>query len=246
MAKVSIAPASEEVTQLKALLHDQPEMPMRPNMLEYHREELARLEEIMKAPAFIVADRGRASAKHREISKLLAAQAPKQIAEPIRADKVAKLACDVLEKTIKPAMLTQEEMRRNPAGAIDGFLRRENSKPIKDAILTWKRAMRALDPDNEDVDYTNMERFRAQTRTEGAATFMANAQIPGNFAMTPKAKENWPLGEPSADTVLKQLARKEAARKAVQVRWANRAKQLAAKAARDNARAAKAAPQVEG
>ena len=31
----------------------------------------------------------------------------------------------------------------------------------------------------------------------GTSTFMVGAQIPGHFAMTPQAKENWPLAEPT-------------------------------------------------
>ena len=237
--KVSPAPASPEVAQLQALLHDQPANPMRPNVVEYHSEELKRLEDIVKAPAYITADRGFATKKHKQIRAMLDSQMAKPIEEPIRREAVDRLAADVLERVIKPAMLTHEEMRRNPVGAVDGFLKRENARPIKDAILTWKRAMRALDPENTDQDYTNMERFRRNTRTEGAATFMANAQIPGNFAMTPVAKENWPLGDPTASTALGQVthaeveravARKVAAKKAVQARWRKRDAKLAAKA----------------
>ena len=240
--------ASPAVGQLKALLHDQPHNPMRPNVKEYHKEELKRLEDIMRAPSFIMADRGFASKKRNEIMKLLDAQSPKKIEEPARLDAVTKLATEVLEKTIKPAMLTHEEMRRNPVGSVDGFLRRENAPVIKDAILAWKRAMWALEPDNPDIDYTNMEKHRRSATPEGAATFMANAQIPGNFAMTPTAKDNWPLGEPTADTVLKQVQRTEASRKAVQARWAKRDAKLVARAAREAKKIAVAAasPQEEG
>ena len=229
--KVKLAP---EVEQLQSLLHDQPGNPMRPNVKDYHQEELARLTEIIKAPAFIQADRGFATEKRRRIQKMLDEQAPKRIEEPLRQEAVAKLADRVLRDVIRPAMLTQEEMRRNPVGAVDGFLRRENARPIKIAVQTYKRAMWALDPDNPDMDYTNMERHRPQTPvTPGAATFMANAQIPGNFAQTPLAKDHWPLGEPTADTALKQVRRKQASQKALKIRWARRDAKLAALARRD-------------
>jgi hypothetical protein len=106
-------------------------------------------------------------------------------------------------------MLTQEEMRRNPAGAVDAFLKGEGSRAGKDAILTWRRAQRAVDPSNEDEDYTNIERFRPVTRAAGPSTFMAEAQIPGNFAMSAQAKHNWPLGEPTVETPLKTAKKRE-------------------------------------
>ena len=244
--RTPIPNASPAVGQLKTLLHDQPHNPMRPNVKEYHQEELARLNDIVTAPAYVQANRGFALEKRRRIQKMLDEQAPKRIEEPLRADAVAKLADEVLEKTIKPAMLTAEEMRRNPVGAIDGFLRRENSPQIKDAMLAWKRAKWALDPDNQDVDYTNMERHRPVRPDTGAASFMANAQIPGNFAMSPQAKENWPLGEPTSDTVLKQLQRKAGAEKAVRARWAKRDAKLVARAEREAKKLAAAAAPQEG
>lgn len=223
-------PQHKDVEQLKSLLHDQPENPMRPNVLEGHQEEMNRLVDLVKAPAYVQADRGFAQRRLRSLQTIVNTQAAKKIAEPIRQDAVNTLARSVLEHVIKPAMLSHEEMRRTPVGAVDGFLRRENSPAIKDAVMTWKRAMRALEPENTDVDYTNMERFRRSQAPEGAASFMATAQIPGNFAMTPQAKEQWPLGEPVAETALKQVQRAEIARNAVKIRWEKRNAKLAAKA----------------
>ena len=77
-----------------------------------------------------------------------------------------------------------------------------------------------------------MYRFRPELihATGGVGTFMPGAQIPGNFAMTPLAKENWPLGEPKVDTPLKQAQKRE--RTPAQIAALERA-QAAAKAKRE-------------
>lgn len=190
------------VQELETLLHDQPQNPLRPVQVEEYRHETTRLEAIVNAPQFLNVNRGRARQTLQRIEKMLQDQAPKPIDEPLRKDHVARAANQLLTETILPAMLTHEEMRRNPAGAVDQFLKRENSKPIKQAILAWKRAQWALEPDTKDRDHTNLERFRPQMRApDGASTFMVNAQIPGHFAMTPAAKANWPLLQPTTTAV---------------------------------------------
>lgn len=225
---------SDAVKELKTLLHDQPENPIRHQQAEEYREEAQRLEAIVKAPQWIEgANRGQANQTYRRINKMLQDQAPKPIEEAERRDRVAKLA-EVVKGEIREGMLTQEEMRRNPAGAVDVFLKQEGSRAGKDAILTWKRAMRALDPDNADEDYTNVERFRPAVRTQGPATYMADAQIPGNFAMSALAKENWPLGEPGADTPLKQAKKREMTQTQLAALAAGRAKRAAQLAGLDD------------
>jgi hypothetical protein len=104
-------------------------------------------------------------------------------------------------------------MRRNPAGAVGKFLRSENSPQVQDAIQQWKRAQLALEQGNPDPDLANVERFRPEVHIPGqAATYMANAQIPGHFAMSPQAKANWPEGLPEQGTAvspLKQAQKRE-------------------------------------
>jgi hypothetical protein len=106
-------------------------------------------------------------------------------------------------------MLTQEEMRRNPAGAVDQFQRREGSPAIKRAILAWRRGRRALEPENTEPNFTSVEPYRRSLMPRGVSTFMADAQIPGSFAMSPQAKDNWPLGDPPT-TALAQAQAREA------------------------------------
>jgi len=115
-----------------------------------------------------------------------------------------------LNDKIRQGMPTHEDMRRNPAGAVDAHRRWERLN--KAAILERRNAIIALNPGNDEKDLTNIDMIRphsaALTQT-GTSTFMADAQIPGHFAMTPLAKENWPLGEPKIDTPLKQATRAE-------------------------------------
>ena len=200
---------SDTTQQLNDLLKDQPLNPLRSHQIESYREEHDRLQSIVKAPAWQTgADRGAAQKRFKQIDKLLQDGAPKAL-DHYRKDKVAVLAKEALEE-IKSAMLPQSTMRRNPAGSVDHYRRNEGSKQVKDKILTWKRAMRALDPENMDQDYTNLERYRPTgAPDDGTATFMAGAQIPGKFAQTPLAKEHWPLGEPTVETPLKTAQRKQ-------------------------------------
>ena len=117
-----------------------------------------------------------------------------------------------LRSEIQSCLLTQETMRRNAAGAVDAYNRGENSPQMKAKILEYKNLLRLIEPDNDEKDYTNIELLRPSgLSAETAATFMMNAQIPGNFAMTPLAKSNWPLGDPKVDTPLKQAERQEVA-----------------------------------
>ena len=125
-------------------------------------------------------------------------------------------------------------MRRNPACAVDYFRRNEGSNTVKDKILTWKRAMRALEPENADQDYTNLEKYRPQgTPEDGTSSFHVNAQIPGRFAQSPLAKENWPLGEPTINTAIKQV-RKPLSEEAKQAARERIAKARAIKAAKQS------------
>ncbi len=197
---------SEAVAKLTNALKDQPKNPLRNHQVEEYTSEQARLKDIIQAPAFVAGDRGTATKRYNEVTKLVESQ----IAKPLhgaRKDEVAQLAAEVLETTIRPALLPREEMRRNPAGAVGKFIRIENSRPVQHAIQQWKRAQLALEPENPDPDLANIERFRPEMIAQGqAASFMPGAQIPGNFAFTPQAKANWPAEMPAQGTVNHPLA----------------------------------------
>lgn len=199
---------TEAVKKLKDALSDQPANPLRNHQVQEYKQEAARLHATVTAPAYVQADRGAANERYGQVQRALNEQA----AKPLRdKDTVARLADEVLEHVIRPALVPQEEMRRNPAGAVGKFLRNENNRETQDAIQQWKRAKLALEPDSDDPDVANVEVFRPQIHTPGqAATFMAGAQIPGQFAMSAKAKENWPDALPEQGTVNSPLAQAQA------------------------------------
>lgn len=73
-------------------------------------------------------------------------------------------------------MLSHEEMRKNPPGAVDRL--RAWEKKNKSKVLRWKNAQRTINPDNDDQDLASIERFRPKT----SQLNMDNAQIQGtNF-----------------------------------------------------------------
>ncbi len=201
--------STESVEKLEAALTDQPVNPWRPPQTEAYMEERQRLAAFVGAPAYVPGDRSAAADRLRKLDKMIADQAPRKIDEPIRANTVYQQAKTVMDEVIRPALLPRSVMRRNPAGAVDHFRAKENSKFFKRAVRAWKRAMWGLEPDGPS-DHTNIERFRPEGEgPNGTATFMPGAQIPGNFAMSPQAKENWPLGEPTAKTALQEAIEAE-------------------------------------
>jgi len=200
---------SEVVKQLESALSDQPANPLRNHQVQEYQAEASRLQSVVNAPPYVTGvDRGGAARQYKQVAKLLDEQAAKPLSGA-KKDQVAKAAAEVLETVIRPAMLPREEMRRNPAGAVGKFLRTENSPEIQQAIQHWKRSQLALEPGSNDPDLANVERFRPEIHVGGPGTFMAGAQIPGNFAMSAQAKENWPLGEPTINTAVAQVRKRE-------------------------------------
>ena len=245
------------VESLKEKLTGQPTVPLRPNAVEEKREEMERLESFLKAPAWVPGNRGAANQRYRKVKEMLETQSAKPIADAKHKDDVHRLSQEVLDTVIRPALLPIEVMHRNPAGAVDEFRKREGSKDVKHAILTYKRAVYALNPDNtSEQSLASVEKFRPSITPPGTSSFMAPAQLPGVFAMSPQAKENWPADLPPQGTVnsplfqvqererlqnpalsapeIKQMKMSEADRKA----WGN--KMVAARNAKKAARQARA------
>lgn len=100
-----------------------------------------------------------------------------------------------LEEKIREGMPTDAEMWRNPVGVTDKQMRwHERTKFMQQA---WKNLRRILNPHDRSIDLANVESLRPiAAMPRGAATFDANAPMPGNFAMTALAKDNWPESMP--------------------------------------------------
>ena len=200
---------SHDVAQLESLLTDQPVNPLRPEQRKQYESELQRLGAIAQAPPYVQGDRGEAVKRYREIKRTVESQTAKPL-DPDRASTVHALTKAVIQRTIQPAMLPQSVMRRNPAGAVDAFMKRENAPEVKRAVRAVKRALFALDPETDDIDHANLEKYRPSgLNPDGTATFMADAQIAGMFGQTPLAKANWPLGAPTARTALGEVQTRE-------------------------------------
>jgi len=195
---------SDALKKLESLTADQPRNPMRSLVRQSHEEEIARLDAMVGAPAWQGGDRARAGRRARELRQMIATQVPQPITDGKKKDDIHRLANEVLEEVVRPAMPPLDVMKRNPAGALRAYQRGEGSKGVKRAILAVKRARLALDP--SDPDAANLEPYRPG----GYAGFSrVDAQIPGGFAMTPQAKENWPLGDPTARTAVGEIKERE-------------------------------------
>ena len=79
-------------------------------------------------------------------------------------DKEVRLEKE-LRESIVPDMLSQEEMRKAPAGSVGRHLAFE--KKHKNSILRWKNAMRTIHRGSDDPDIANLERFRPTVSTMG-------------------------------------------------------------------------------
>lgn len=203
------------LAQLKAELTDQPRNPLRPHQVQEHRDELARVQAVAggldvdgQQRPWMPGDRGAAYRRAQQIKKVLHEQAPKP-ASGEQKDRIAALTKEVIDTVIAPSMLTEAEMRRNPAGAVGQFTRREGSKPIKDAILTARQGLLAVEPENDDPDYLNMDRFRSSGLVPNAPTFMADAQMPGYVSYSHIPQEQWPFSMPQ-NTAIAQVKLREA------------------------------------
>ena len=90
-----------------------------------------------------------------------------------------------LREKIKTGMLTHEEMRRNPPGAVDRHRRWESQN--KDRILEYKNICRVLEPDSDAKDLASVEVFRPSR----PFAYDSNAQIAGHVAYSSVPQDNW-------------------------------------------------------
>jgi hypothetical protein len=119
----------------------------------------------------------------RAIEDDLEENSPPQLSAPTR-DALLKRQRELREK-IKDGMLTHEEMRRNPPGAVDRHRRWE--KQNTDRILEYKNVCRALEPDSDAKDLASVEVFRPSRPFQ----YNSNSQIAGHFAYSDVPQENW-------------------------------------------------------
>lgn len=170
---------------------------LRHNERESRKKELRRLEQMLSRQNVYETNLGEES---RAQAMTHAARLQQDLEEHSPPTNLSPETKDALYKELKReeeiykvGLLSYEEMRRNRVGAVDRHL--AHDKANKARALKIKNLRLALNPDSDAQDLCNLEDLRSSTaRQDGTSQFHVDAQIPGVFAMTPKAKENWPEG----------------------------------------------------
>jgi hypothetical protein len=148
-------------------------------------------------------DRGDVQRRLGRLKQSLEAQTPAEITGAMK-DRLQAHATE-LEQKITSGMLSSEEMRKNPAGAVGQHMKWERAN--KSDILKWKNIQQLLEPTSDDPDLSNFERLRpngAQDRVR------VNAQIPGKMSYGTIPQQNWDQafeGQGPSNTALQQAKR---------------------------------------
>lgn len=183
---------------------------LRPPQYEELKKEKEEIDYKLHGPwKHLIQKPGRLMQRKKEVDRQLERSMPEPITDPIEKDRLAKVEVELREK-ITNGMLSQEEMRKNPAGAVDRHRRWERAN--KADILKWKNVRQQLhadagDPSTWDRDVANLEQFRPEGARERVRL---DAQIPGKMAFTGVPQEQWDTafqGKGPENTALKQAER---------------------------------------
>lgn len=138
------------------------------------------------------------AAQHlRNMQAAMRAEAPPDTT-PEQRDALAKEERELIDE-IAPAMLSQEEMRKCPAGAIGAELKFQRA--FKKKIIRWKNIRRIRHKGDDDPDVSNLELHRGTTNRLPSG----NPLIPGRNHFlspdTPEYREGYErtFGGPEAD-----------------------------------------------
>lgn len=184
-----------------------PELDLSKPMLRHHQREeytseidaMTEMLPQLKTPQ----DRGDVQRRLGRLKQSLDTQRPPEVTGAMK-DRLAERA-EAIEAKVTSGMLSQEEMRKNPAGSVGKHMRweRENKRDI----LEWKNIQQVLEPDSDDPDLSNFERLRpagAQDRVR------LNAQISGKMSYGKIPAEKWDQafeGKGPTNTALAQAKR---------------------------------------
>lgn len=127
---------------------------LRPHQLADAHEDRANLEAKLRSP--YITEKGEVQRQIKRLDESLAKQTPKGF-EGKDKDKAVALEAELRGK-ILDGMLSQEEMRKNPPGAVDRHIAWE--KRNKQNMLLWKNLQLRLNVGSDDRDVANFERFR--------------------------------------------------------------------------------------
>jgi hypothetical protein len=118
------------------------------------------------------------------IQKSFEVQRPEKLS-PDEQDKLSKMEVELRTK-ITENMPTEETMRKNPPGAVDHHRKWEAAN--KRLIMRWKNIRRQLDPESDDKDIANLERYRPSGQANALRT---DAQISGHMSYGSISDKNW-------------------------------------------------------
>ena len=143
------------------------------------------------------------------LTRQVAETVPHPVTDGNERDGMARRELE-LRRELQGAMLSKEEMRKNPPGAVDHEVRFQ--REMKSKVLEWKNLRLRLAADTSkistwDRDVANLERYRP----EGVHRLRVDAQIPGKFSMSEVPEENFAAifpDSPTSDTALKQVKRR--------------------------------------
>lgn len=175
-----------------------------PDQQQQFDEDIRECKEALEDPK--VQKKGEVRQRMRNLELSYQRQAPQAITG-MDKDRLARLETRVRDK-IREGMLTQEEMRKNPASAVDRHIKWERAN--KANILLYKKIRRVQatmdggSPATWDREASNIEQFRP-----GGAVgrgYRGDAQIPGIMSYGDVPNDQWPFEAPS-NTALEQAKR---------------------------------------
>lgn len=162
---------------------------LRPAQVEELQQESNALGEGLRTKLPTGLDKRDMARRKRQIDKMLADQQPPDL-NPTERDAFAREARR-LESEFTVGMLSAEEMRKNPPGAVDRNLAWHMRH--RRTVARWKNIQRALHKGDPSPDLANIERFRPHRMPTDPS--MAGAQIPGRLFVgtnpSPEYRENY-------------------------------------------------------
>lgn len=149
---------------------------LRPDQVADMAEERATLEQKLNSPR--VEDKGAVREQLKRLNHQLDTQIPKPFGST-EIDAAVKREAELREKIRGDGMLSHEEMRKCPPGAVDRHRAWEaRNKP---AILEWQNIKRRLDVESDNRESASIENFRPFDSSMN----MDNALIPGKQFFLP-------------------------------------------------------------
>jgi len=176
-------------------------------LLRYHQREDYKGEiesmEAMLPNLKTPQDRGDVQRRLSRVKQSLVTQSPAGVPGSVKDRLYAE--SQRLEASFRQGMLSQEQMRKNPAGSVGQHMKWESAN--KKDILRWKNIQQMLEPDSNDPDLSNIEKVRPSGPLDRLRT---DAQIGGHMTFGTVSQEKWDQafeGKGPENTALAQAQR---------------------------------------